>query len=600
MLKRRRPRRLLRRTALTACLAAIWVSLAAQGPAEEAQKLVRRGITALHNFEYEDANEAFARARQIDPGLALAYWGEAMTYHQTLWRRENLEAARQVLAQLAPTPAARAARARTPRERGLLGAVELLFDSGDPTSRRQSYAAAMGRLHASLPDDNDIAAFYGLALMATVARGLIGAGEAPEGVGRELAGSAIQTQAAAIFNDVLSRDPLHPGALHYLLHVYDDPGHARLALDAARRYATVANGSSHALHMPAHIFVQLGLWHEAERSDLASFEASRQWVERRRLGPAMRNYHAWTWRQYELLQLGRFDEAWQALREIEPAARAEAAATDHTVHHPLLADLSSMRARFAIETRRWELLAREQNFGNADELFAIGMSAARTGNTALAEMARASLATRARSELEGDLRPAIAIMAQELGALLALTRGARDEAVTMATTAAHAELDLPAPFGLPSPPKPAPELLGEILLDVGRPREADEWFAHALERNANRSLSVLGRARAAAAQADLATAHRWYRELLANYDHADAGLAELTEARAALSTAEVSPKGARNVLWPILVGLVIVTGAVLWWGLGRRRSSEPLVSKAAARKGTAQTTAKRTKGAKRG
>ena len=325
-------------------MVAVWV-LAAWAAVPSAQTtsrddpetLFRRGMTALHNFEYEEANEAFGLARQVDPGFALAYWGEAMTYHQTLWRRENVDAARQVLALLGPTPAARAAKARTPKARGLLAAVDLLFGGGDVASRRQSYAAAMGRLHASLPEDADIAALYGLALMGTAARGLLGSAESPEGVGRALAGSAIQTQAASLFNDVLSRSPDHPGALHYLLHDYDDPDHARLALDAARRYATVAHGSSHALHMPAHIFVQLGLWNEAEQADRASFDASRDWVARKQLGPAMRNYHAWTWRQYELLQLGRYGAAWQALQEVEPVARAEASTGAPGSHQPLLA-----------------------------------------------------------------------------------------------------------------------------------------------------------------------------------------------------------------------------------------------------------------------
>src|SRR5262245_58977598 len=177
------------------------------GTPQVREEAFRRGMTALHNFEYEDANEAFALARRADPGFVLAYWGEAMTYHQTLWRRENVESARQVLSQLGATPEARAAKANTARVRGLLGAVDELFGIGDASSRRQRYAAAMERLSASFPDDDDIGALYGLALMGTASRGLIGGSEAPEGFGRALAGSAIQADAAKAFNAILARNP---------------------------------------------------------------------------------------------------------------------------------------------------------------------------------------------------------------------------------------------------------------------------------------------------------------------------------------------------------------------------------------------------------
>ena len=542
----------------------------------------RSGMTALHNFEYEDANEAFLLARQRDPSFALAYWGEAMTYHQALWRRENIEAARHVLSLLGATPAERAIKAKTAKAKALLSTADVLFGDGDATTRRTKYADAMARVHAALPDDDDIASLFGLALMATMTRGLVGTSETPEGFGRELAGSPIQEQAARLFGDVLARSPDHPGALHYLIHDLDDPEHARLALDASRRYARVARGSSHALHMPAHIFVQLGLWHDAERSDSASFEASREWVARKQLRPAMRNYHAWTWRQYELLQLGRYGEARQALEELAPVANSESATAEHGAHQPLLADLSSMRARYVLETRRWDLLAREENFGNADELFAIGVSAARTGNAALAEIARGALLTRAQSPEEGDHRPSIAIMERELAAVLSLVAGRRDEAVEILTRAAQAELNLPAPFGLPSPPKPAPELLGETLIEVGRPQEADAWFERALSRNANRSASVLGRARAAAASGQAAAAHQYYEALLANFAAADTDVAEAREARTALATG-AAPSSAETVRygWWAFSGLGVVA-LLAGWLVFRR--PKPVATKARKKK----------------
>ena len=499
----------------------------------EAQPYFLRGVAALHSFEYEEANEAFRQAQKIDPGFAMAYWGEAMTYNQTLWRHENVEMARQTLARWR-SAAAHAAKVESSKEKALLAAVDILFGEGDAARRRRDYADAMARLYASYPDDPEVASLYALALLGTMSRGLIGAMDAHEGHSQGLAGSDTQRHVGAVLQKVLASHPQHPGALHYLLHNDDDPQHARLALAAARTFATIAPESSHALHMPSHIFLQLGMWHDAASSDRAAFAMSDAWVTRKSLGSAMRNYHALSWLQYELLQLGRYREAWDTIAELDPVVQTSGAVT-------LLSDLASMRARYAIETRRWDVMADERKFANVNDLFAIGVSAARRRNPASAEMARQGLADRSRSEQEGDLRPAIAIMEREVAALIELDAGRRDQAVDILRAATKAELELPAPFGLPEPIKPAPELLGEVLLDIGRPREAAASFEQALRRNANRSLSVLGLARAAVALGQTTAARRHYRALLSNFDHADADVSELKEARAVLGTTR--PRG---------------------------------------------------------
>ncbi len=473
-------------------IACLILGLAASASAQFPPSDFLRGVAALHNFEYEEANEAFVRVQKAHPDFAMAYWGEAMTYHQTLWRNEDLAAGRQALTRLGATPAARAAKTTIPKEQGFLTAVDALFGEGDAAARRGAYADAMRALYDRHPDDADVASFYALALLGTMSRSLIGYVDAHEGHSTSLAGSDTQQRVAEILDKVLTTHPDHPGALHYLLHNHDDPEHARLALSAARAYAKVAPQSSHPLHMPAHIFVQLGMWEDAAAADRAAFAASDAWVKAKGLSPAMRSYHALSWLQYELLQLGRYDEAWKTMAELAPSVKASGDLT-------LLSDLSSMRARYVIETRRWDVLANERDFGNVNELFAIGVSAARSGNAAFAELARQGLATRAQSEQEGDLRPAIAIMEREVAALIELAAGRREQAVEILEAAAQAELKLPAPLGLPAPIKPAPELLGEVLIELGRPGDAIEPFQQALARNANRTLSVQGLAQASAA-----------------------------------------------------------------------------------------------------
>lgn len=557
------------------CLLAAYLSLAS---ADQAGPRFQQGMTALHNFEYEEANEAFRAARTIDPGFVLAYWGEAMTYYQVLWRNENVEAGRRTLALLAPTARARAAKATAARDKGLLAAAEVLFGEGEPDTRHAQYAEAMGRLSASYPDDPDIASLSALAMMGTMSRSLIGSGGSHEVHQPGLAGSDVQRRVAAILSRVLASHPQHPGALHYLLHDYDDPEHARLALDAARTYARVAGSASHALHMPAHIFQQLGLWHDAAAADRAAYEASREWTRHKNLGPAMRNFHALSWFEYELLQLGRYREASQTLDDITSVTAADtpSAPATHGPHQPLVSDRSSMRARFVIESRRWNMLGRERNFGNVDELLAIGMSAANTNNPELAELSRHALAQRAQAEQEGDLRPAIAIMEREVAALIAHAGGRGNEAIAILEAATRAELSLPAPLGLPSPAKPAPELLGEMLLEAGRAQEAQQSFEQALGRNANRSLSVLGLARAAMMSGNASLGRQRYRELLANLDAADPDSPDIKEARAALDRPDAAPQSHRvgAAMWLLLSTLSIAVVSVVLRRSRRRARAE--------------------------
>ena len=519
--------------------------------------LVVRGVAALHSFEYEEANEAFRRAQAIDPGVAMAYWGEAMTWHQTLWGREDVREARQALARLAPTAAARRAKARDQKDAPWLDAVDRLFGDGEAAARRRAYAEAMGRMYAREPDDPDVASFYALALLGTMSRSLIGTAGAHEGHSQALAGSDTQTRVSAILGRVLRSHPEHPGALHYLLHNDDDPAHAREALDAARTLARLAPDSSHTRHMPAHIFLQLGLWRDAAAADRSALAASDAWIARKRLPPAMRNYHALAWLQYELLQLGRYREARAAIDELAPIVKATGDLT-------LLSDLSSMRARYVIETASWPMMAAESDFGNANELFAIGVSASRSGNAVFAERARQALGQRAQDPREGDLRPAVAIMERELAALIALAAGRRDEAVAILRAAADAEAQLPAPLGLPAPIKPAPELLGETLFETGRPAEAIAPFAAALQRNPNRSLAVLGLARAAAASGQSEMSDRRYTELFANFDGADADLPALRETRGALAAApDARLKPSRSAWFVTALAILAVIGVAV-------------------------------------
>jgi hypothetical protein len=317
-----------------------------------AQNDFLRGIAWLHSFGYEEAIDAFRAAQKIDPRFALAYWGEAMCFNQPLWFHEDVGAGRAALAKLGVTPQARLASARTPREQAYLAAVETLYGTGDKLSRDRAYAEAMAALATKFPQDDEAQAFYALALAATFPRG-----------DQSL---PLRRKAGTIVEGVFSRNAKHPGAAHYLLHAYDHPSLAAKALPAARAYAQIAPAASHALHMPAHAFLQLGYWDEAAASDQASWDASIAWATRKGYSVALRDFHSLTWLQYEWTQLGRFAKAKEAIDLVSAAMNVVKPNESAGGHHygdseigrgsgpmALRNDRGSMRARYIIESERW-------------------------------------------------------------------------------------------------------------------------------------------------------------------------------------------------------------------------------------------------------
>ena len=114
-------------------------------------------------------------------------------------------------------------------------------------------------MYAQWPDDHEVAILYALSLLGTVRPG-------DQGFRR-------QALAASIAETVFKANPNHPGAAHFIIHSFDDPDHAILALPAARAYAKIAPSAAHALHMPSHIFVQLGLWDDVVKSNIMAYKA---------------------------------------------------------------------------------------------------------------------------------------------------------------------------------------------------------------------------------------------------------------------------------------------------------------------------------------
>jgi tetratricopeptide (TPR) repeat protein len=526
---------------LPACLGALLAAALASGqtPAElgridfptsgsaSAQAHFLRGALLLHSFEYEDAADEFRQAQKQEPGFAMAYWGEAMTYNHPLWMDRDADAARQALGRLAPRREERRAQAPTERERLYLDAVEELYADGGKADRDRAYAESMRRLAEAFPADLDAKSFYALALLGTC-----------EGV-RDI---PTYIQAAAIVEEVFAKNPEHPGAAHYLIHAYDDPVHAPLGMRAARVYAKIAPAAAHALHMPSHIFLASGMWDEVVASNEASWKASLDRAERQKLGPDAHSYHALSWLAYGYLQQGRYREARHALALAEEDAAKSGSARART-------HLVTMRAAYLAETGRWKGEAARIRISSDDlssknlDLFVLGVAALENGDRAEAQRIRARMSAAGADSGGGHSHGGGAVPSGWAGtdevlrrlfdAKLLFATGERNQAIALAKEAAAAADGMSYEFGPPDIVKPAHELAGEMLLAAGRPADARTEFEASLRSAPGRAQSLLGLARAAAAAGDREASAQAYARLREDWKRADEDVAGLSEARRA-------------------------------------------------------------------
>jgi tetratricopeptide (TPR) repeat protein len=499
----------MKRNAIAVCLSILaFVSTAAAqvgdvsfetSASPEAQAHFLKGVAILHSFGFEDAIETFRKAQELEPDFALAYWGEAMANNGnplTTPTQQNLPEARRALQKLAPTRAERIAKAKTDWEKMWMEAVEILYGPGEKENRDWAYAAQMEKIVEAHPGNEEARAFYALSLLGTVRR----------------AGNDFRQQmnAAAVAQELFRENPTHPGAAHYIIHAFDDPMHAPLALYAADRYAEIAPDVEHALHMPSHIYVQLGLWDKVVMSNERAYRASVEWAKSKGLSDTKRDFHALSWMQYGHLERGELAKAREAIEEIRPIAER-----DESVDR-IMATLSNMRARYVLESGDWDAveipvatLVKERYAGDVYLLLAAGISAAKRGDLETADTVERRL-----SELEGqdtavlksalqgqvtleDLKVSTSVAKLEVAALIRLARGQNDEAVRLMEEAIAKEKEMHPAYGPPEPMVPPLELYASVLFDAGRTEQAEKAYEEMLRRLPNRSQSLLGAARTA-------------------------------------------------------------------------------------------------------
>ena len=480
---------------------------------EEAQQHFLRGVAILHSFGWKQAIEQFRAAQAIEPDFALAYWGESLSYNHPLQTEANAESPREALARLGATAEERLAKAPTARERGLLEAVEILWGEGSWRERRVAYMDAMARLYEQYPADDEIATFYALSMLSGA---------------RALADDSLRLEmrAGAIALGVLERNPSHPGAAHFVIHAFDDPLHAPIALPAAYLFADIAPAVSHARHMPTHIFIQHGMWDRVSTGNQSAYDAAQAlWQPGDSVGDAV---HSLDWGQYGDLQLGDYEKARLWIDRLEAIIEASEGQARADMTLPL------MEARYVVETEEWRI---DEITGETSPhtLLATALSAVRTGDVETAVRAEEALArlVEAGSDGGGVMRSGrlwVQVMHKQVGALVRTAHRDAAGAVQLMDEALEIVAQIRPPNGAANPVKPAYELYGEILLELGRPEDAVTKFETSLLRMPNRPRSVLGLARALEQTGDEEGAAAQYEILNAIWDGRDS-FTGLQEAR---------------------------------------------------------------------
>jgi len=483
------------------------------------QKPVERGVAMLHSFWYEEAEKQFQQIEKDDPKCAIARWGVAMSLWHQLWNRPD----RAVLDRGGAELKAGKSLPATPREKDYIAALSKFYEHpGKPYQKRvTAYSRAMGKVYQRNPDDHEAAAFYALSLLAAE----------PDHDKTD----ANRKKAAAVLEKLFAEEPNHPGVAHYLIHTYDKPEMAQLGLPAARKYAQLAPAAPHALHMPAHIFARLGLWHDDIDSNVRSIAATQKEAAEH-MGGEGHQFHAMDFLVYAYLQTGHEQDAQKIIDEVR------AMPPMHDMYgmgfDPRMFALSGFPAAYELELHHWNEAARltpVSGAGDYDQSVtydARAIGAARSGNL---EQARKEIAQleRIQKKLGSNKKKdqgeydGVGDELVEARAWLAQAEGHNDEAVRlMRSIADKEEGEAEASQGIP-----AHEMIGDMLLESKHPEEALVEYEATLKSDPGRFDALYGAAQAAEQAGKHDQANDYLAKLVKNCEGATSDRAELKHAR---------------------------------------------------------------------
>jgi tetratricopeptide (TPR) repeat protein len=490
----------------------------------KAQKDFDLGIALLHSFEYDEAEKAFAKVVDAEPETAIAWWGVAMSNFHPLWAP--------------PTPAelvkgakaiaiAQSLSKKSARESAYIEAMAAFYKDNDHATRCRNFEQAMDKLHADYPNDKEAAIFYALALN--------GAADPTDKTFSK------QKKAGEILSALSAVD--HPGIVHYIIHSYDYPSLAELALPAARKYASVAPASAHAQHMPSHIFTRLGLWNEDIQSNLAAASSAKCYAESNGIkGHWDEELHAIDYLVYSYLQKGdnkRAKEQYDSLLAMQKVS---------PVNFKVAYAFAAIPARYMMENRMWTAAAaleppsshivawEKYPWQKSIIHFARLLGNVHTGRLDVAKEELKTMNVLYDTLMDQkDVYKAnqVQIQIKSGEAWILLKEGKSDDALKLMAAAATMEERTQKHPVTPGEVLPARELYADMLMELNRPNDALMAYEADLKEHANRFNGLYGAALAAQKSNNTEKATSYYKQLVAITDSTNSRM-ELSAAKAYL------------------------------------------------------------------
>jgi tetratricopeptide (TPR) repeat protein len=493
---------------------------------EKVKSKFNLAVSLLHSFEYDEAEKVFANIIDDDPDCAMAYWGVAMANYHPLWdppTKAELEKGEKAIT------LAQSLTQKSKKESDYIEAIALFYkewSKADHRTRSIRFEKAMEKIYAEFSNDKETSIFYALSLDASA--------------NPSDTSFVNQKKAGAILSELYKIDPNHPGIVHYIIHSYDYPALATIALPAARKYASIAPSSAHAQHMPSHIFTRLGLWDDAIKSDLASTSSAKCYAENAGIkGHWDEELHGMDYLEYAYLQKGANSKAkaqcdyLKTINEVYP------------VNFKVAYAFAAIPSRYLLENKFWKeaasLKLHPANFPwqkfpwqKAIVHFTRFLGSVRTGHLDSARVEITNLqAIHAELMSQKDLYKSyqVEIQIKVAEAWITLKEGKKDEAIKLMHVAADMEDMTQKHPVTPGEVIPARELLGDMLLHVNKPDAALEAYEEDIRKHPNRFNGLFGAGSSAEEAKNYDKAKYYYQLLTEVANSTDASRPELEKAR---------------------------------------------------------------------
>ncbi len=483
-------------------------------------------IKLLHSFEYDEAEKVFAKIIDEEPSCAMAYWGVAMSNFHALWAPPTEAELKKGIKAI---EIAQSIPGKSEREKDYINAIHAYYKNWQSTEHRNrclQFESAMQQLSEKYADDKEAAIFYALSLTAA-------ADPADKSFAK-------QKKAGEILNALYPKEPDHPGIVHYIIHTYDSPELAHLALESAKKYASVAPSSAHALHMPSHIFTRLGMWDECIKSNLVSVSSAKCYAEEAGIkGHWDEEIHGLDYLVYAYLQKGENDLAkkqWDYLKSIKEVS---------PLNFKVAYAFASIPSRYLLENKLWteaaDVKAHAVDFPwqkfpwqKAMIHFTRSLGSVHTGklNDAKAELKNLyAINDTLLNQKDTYKANQVLIQIKSCEAWIKYKEGKNTEALTLMNLAADMEDKTEKHPVTPCEVLPARELLGDMLLQMNQPEKALEAYAANLKMRPDRFNSLYSAGVAAKLSQQPEKAKMYFQQLLSSANSSTSSRSELATAK---------------------------------------------------------------------